>query len=119
MPQIVLLRNEMENLKMVQIKKYCSNNAARTIAANRYGQGENKDINQKYSIMKRNLLIILTVLFMSSCTTYKVFVPVNERADIPDGVQYIVLNENIDSVSKGVDEITDAIELIKNKLPKE
>ena len=48
--------------------------------------------------MKRNLLIILTVLFMSSCTTYKVFVPVNERTDIPDGVQYIVLNENIDSV---------------------
>jgi hypothetical protein len=48
--------------------------------------------------MKRNLLIILTVLFMSSCTTYKVFVPVNERTGIPDGVQYIVLNENIDSV---------------------
>ncbi|MDA3788847.1 MAG: carbon storage regulator CsrA [Desulfobacula sp.] len=30
-----------------------------------------------------------------------------------------IQNENIDSVSKGVDEITDAIELIKNKLPKE
>ena len=30
-----------------------------------------------------------------------------------------IQNENIESASKGMDNITDAIELIKNKLPKE
>lgn len=48
--------------------------------------------------MKSNLLIILSFLFMCSCSTYKSFVPVKAKADIPDGVQYIVLNETLDSV---------------------
>lgn len=33
MPQVVLIRKIIVNLKMVQIKKNSSNNAARTIAA--------------------------------------------------------------------------------------
>jgi len=40
MPHIVLLRKEIVNIKMVQSKKNRSNNAARTIAANRYKQGK-------------------------------------------------------------------------------
>jgi hypothetical protein len=38
MPQVVHIKTDNRHLNMVQIKKYSSKNAARTIAAKRYAQ---------------------------------------------------------------------------------
>ncbi|MEK0337107.1 MAG: hypothetical protein QQN41_06700 [Nitrosopumilus sp.] len=50
--------------------------------------------------MKNLILTILTFLFISSCTTYKEFVSVQARNNIPDGTQDIILTENIETVKE-------------------
>jgi len=50
--------------------------------------------------MKNSILITLIFLFFSSCTTYKEFVSVQYRNNIPDGTQDIILTDNIDKVKE-------------------
>ena len=50
--------------------------------------------------MKRILITFFTILTLSSCMTYKVFIPVQANNNIPDGTQEIILTENIDTVKQ-------------------
>jgi hypothetical protein len=50
--------------------------------------------------MKNLLLIILTFLLISSCTTYREFITVQAKNNIPDGTQDIILSENIETVKE-------------------
>ena len=63
---------------------------------------------QKTNIMKNLVLITLILLLITSCTSYREFVSVQTRNNIPDGTQSIILtDENIETVkeafkSKGI-----------------
>lgn len=46
----------------------------------------------------RTTLFFIVILIVTSCTTYRVFIPVADRNDIPDGTQYIILNSEIEQV---------------------
>jgi len=50
--------------------------------------------------MKKLILVILTLLFIHSCTTYKEFVTIQPKNNIPNGTQYIILNENLETVKQ-------------------
>lgn len=50
--------------------------------------------------MKRFLFLIPVFFILFSCTTYKEYVTVQYRRDIPDGIQHILINADIDTVEK-------------------
>jgi hypothetical protein len=50
--------------------------------------------------MKNLLLVILALVFISSCASYKEFVSIQTKNNIPDGTQSIILTENIDTVKQ-------------------
>jgi len=50
--------------------------------------------------MKKLILIIWTLLFIHSCATYKEFVTIQPKNNIPNGTQYIILNENLETVKQ-------------------
>lgn len=46
----------------------------------------------------RKTLFFIFILIGTSCTTYRVFIPVADRNDIPDGTQYIITKSEIEQV---------------------
>jgi len=83
MPQIVLLRKRIVNLKMVLIKKNSSKNAARTIAATRWAQAK----------MKTTIIILIfvsTLCFGQNDTIYLYdnYIELN-------GLKYNIINNEI------------------------
>jgi len=50
--------------------------------------------------MKKIILTSLTVLMLTSCAAYKQYIYVQERNNIPEGTQSILLTENIETVKK-------------------
>jgi hypothetical protein len=50
--------------------------------------------------MKKLFSAIFTLIFLYSCTTYKEFVSVQPKNNIPNGTQYIILSENIETMKQ-------------------